>query len=136
MEVSKQGRKPKGDGKMTQELQGMKEVIVEEILKRGLTTVKKGYDFEVYTYNNSAIEAIDEDINIPFIKGLVLNMTEVYHGNGNDRNRSYDLRIEKWDRFCGTMIERIKLYERYSVKKIQKDVNAIIDRFIEKVNEK
>lgn len=121
---------------MTQELQGMKEVIVEEILKRGLTTVKKGYDFEVYTYNNSAIEAIDEDINIPFIKGLVLNMTEVYHGNGNERNRSYDLRIEKWDRFCGTMIERIKLYERYSVKKIQKDVNAIIDRFIEKVNEK
>lgn len=121
---------------MTQELQGLKEVIIEEILKRGLTTFKKGYDFEDYTYNNSAVNLIDEDINIPFTKGLVLNLTEVYHGNGNERNRSYELRITKYNYFCGTMIERIKLYERYSVKKIQKDVNAMIDRFIEKVNEK
>lgn len=66
--------------------------------------------------------------------GYALHVEEVYRNNGTKENASMRIEITLWNEKLGRRIDEVKIYNRFSIKKINNLINEIIEKYNELPN--
>jgi len=62
-------------------------------------------------------------------EGITLNIEETWRSNGTNENKSFYLRVLKWNRHSGSVLFRVKISQKDSLKKRERLINETVNAY-------